>query len=106
MRDQLDINFGLSEADKKRLADAEKLKEAQDAEKKRAEELHNIYQGIGDTIADGVVDALKGAVDGTQSLAEAANNMLNDLANQMLQVARNMLFFGNLSGISPGEVES
>ncbi len=77
---------------------ADALKKQQDAEKKRAEELRNVYQGIGDTIADGVVDALKGAVNGTQSLAEAATNMLNDLANQMLQLARNMLFFGNLTG--------
>ena len=77
---------------------ADALKKQQDAEKKRAEELRNVYQGIGDTIADGVVDALKGAVNGTQSLAEAATNMLNDLANQMLQLARNMLFFGNITG--------
>jgi|TARA_R100000081_G_scaffold19428_1_gene8177 tape measure domain-containing protein len=80
----------------KRQADAKA--KAQAAEKKRIEELHNIYQGIGDTIADGVVNALKGAVTGTQSLAEAATNLLDDLANQLLQVARNMLFFGNLTG--------
>jgi len=77
---------------------ADQKKKAQEAEKKRAEELKGIYQGIGDTIADGVVDALKGAVQGTTTLAEAATNMLNDLANQLLQVARNMLFFGNLTG--------
>ena len=77
---------------------ADEKAEAQAAEKKRAEELKSIYQGIGDTIADGVVDALKGAVDGTQSLAEAGSNMLNDLANQLLQVGRNMLFFGNMGG--------
>ena len=101
-REQLQINYDAqvaaeerAKADKKR---ADDLAKAQAAEKKRAEELRNVYQGIGDTIADGVVDALKGAVTGTQSLAEAATNMLNDLANQMLQVARNMLFFGNITG--------
>ena len=77
---------------------ADALRKAQEEEKKRADELKNVYQGIGDTIADGVVDALKGAVQGTTTLAEAATNMLNDLANQLLQVARNMLFFGNLTG--------
>ena len=77
---------------------ADEKKAAQEAEKQRAAELKSIYQGIGDTIADGVVDALKGAVDGTQSLAEAASNLLNDLANQMLKLARNMIFFGNLTG--------
>ena len=98
LRDQLDINFGLSKEDKERLANAKKLKDAQDAEKKRADELKGIYQGIGDTISDGVVNALKGAVTGTQSLAEAATNMLNSLIDQMLQLATNMLLFGNITG--------
>lgn len=93
--DQQDATQALIDKNKN-LAD-EKQK-AQEAEKKRVEELNGIYQGIGDTIADGVVDALKGAVQGTTTLAEAATNMLNDLANQLLQVARNMLFFGNLTG--------
>ena len=93
--DQQDATQALIDKNKK-LADDKK--KAQDAEKKRAEELKNVYQGIGDTIADGVVDALKGAVTGTQSLAQAATNLLNDLANQMLQLARNMLFFGNIAG--------
>jgi tape measure domain-containing protein len=98
LRDQLDINFGLSKEDKERLANAKKLKDAQDAEKKRAEELKNVYRGIGDTIANGVVSALKGAVTGTQSLAEAATNMLNSLIDQLLQVAVNMALFGQVTG--------
>jgi len=36
-------------------------------------------------------------------LADAATSLLNDLGNQMLQLARNMLFFGNLTGsLAPG----
>ena len=77
-------------------------KKAQDEEAQRAEQLKNIYQGIGDTIADGVVNALKGAVDGTTSLADAATSLLNDLANQMVQLARNMVFFGNITGTLAG----
>jgi len=98
LRDQLDVNFGLTQADKDRIQAAKHLKEQQDAEAKRAEKLAQQYQGIADTLADGVVNALKGAVDGTTSLADAATNMLNDLTNQLLQVARNMLFFGNMTG--------
>ena len=60
--------------------------------------MQSVYQGIGDTIADGVVGALKGAVDGTMSLAQAATTLLNDLSNQMLQIARNILFYGNITG--------
>jgi len=103
LRDQLDINFGLSESDTKRIDDAKKLKDLQDEQAKQAEQLQGIYQGVGDTIADGVVNALKGAVTGTTSLAQAATSLLDDLANQMLQIARNMLFFGNLTGsLVPG----
>ena len=77
---------------------AEDLKKAQEAEAERIKQLAQRYQGIADTIANGVVDALKGAVMGTQTLAESASNLLNNLANDLLMVAKNMLFFGNLSG--------
>lgn len=78
--------------------EAKRLKKLQEQERKRAEELRNLYQGIGDTISNGVVEALQGAVRGTTSLAEAATNMLNRLADQMFQLAANMLFFGNITG--------
>lgn len=97
--EQQDATKAITEENKKQ-ADAKA--KAQQEEKKRAEELKNVYQGIGDTIADGVTNALKGAVDGTTSLADAATSLLNDLANQMLQVARNMLFFGNITGTLAG----
>lgn len=97
--EQQDATKALTEENEKQ-ADAKA--KAQQEEKKRAEELKNVYQGIGDTIADGVTNALKGAVDGTKSLADAATSLLNDLANQLLQVARNMLFFGNISGTLTG----
>jgi len=93
--EQQDATAAITEENKKQ-ADAKAAAQAE--EKKRAAELQSVYQGIGDTIADGVVNSLKGAVDGTTSLAEAATNLLDDLANQLLQVARNMLFFGNLTG--------
>jgi len=103
LRDQLEIIFGLTQADKDRIQAAKELKEQQDAEAARVQKLAQQYQGIADTLANGVVDALKGAVDGTTSLAQAATNLLNDLGNQMLQLARNMLFFGNITGsLVPG----
>ena len=103
LRDQLEIIFGLTQADKDRIQAAKELKEQQDAEAARVQKLAQQYQGIADTLANGVVNALKGAVDGTTSLAQAATNLLNDLGNQMLQLARNMLFFGNIAGsLVPG----
>ena len=93
--EQQDATKAITEENKKQ-ADAKA--KAQAEEKKRADELKSVYQGIGDTIADGVTNALKGAVDGTKSLADAATSLLSDLANQLLQVARNMIFFGNITG--------
>lgn len=99
LHEQQDATKAITEENKKQ-ADAKA--KAQKEEKKRAKELKNVYQGIGDTIADGVVNALKGAVDGTTSLADAATSLLNDLTNQMVQLARNMVFFGNITGTLAG----
>lgn len=98
LRDQLDVNFGLSQADKDRIEQAKELKKAQDAERIRVEELNQKYQQIGDTISTNVVDALRGAVRGTKSLAEVATDMLNNIIDQMLQLAVNMALFGNVGG--------
>ena len=82
-------------ADKQR-ADA-KLK-ADNDEKKRLEQIRGIYQGIGDTISDGVVNSLKAAIDGTKSFGETVTDVFTDLQNQLLQLIRNQIFFGNLTG--------
>jgi len=82
-------------ADKER-ADAKAKADA--AEKKRLEQIRGIYQGISDTIADGVVNSLKAAIDGTKSFAEVVTGVFTDLQNQLLQLIRNQIFFGNLTG--------
>ena len=93
--EQQDITAGLLKQQEDRKKAAEELAEA---EAKAAEELNAVYQQIGDTISSGVVDALKGAVDGTTSLADAATKMLDGLIDQMLTLATNMLIFGNMGG--------
>ena len=82
-----------------RLKDAAEAKAKADAaEKKRLEQIRGIYQGISDTIADGVVNSLKAAIDGTKSFAEVVTGVFTDLQNQLLQLIRNQIFFGNLTG--------
>ncbi len=93
--EQQDATKALTE-ENKRQADAKK--KAQEEEKKRADELKSVYQGIGDTIANGVVNTLKGAVQGTTSLAEAATSLLDSLLDQMLKILTNLVLFGNLTG--------
>lgn len=64
---------------------------------KRAEQLNNLYAGIGQTIETGVVDMITAATDKTKSLAEAASNTLRSLANQLLRFGINAAL-GGLGG--------
>ena len=87
-------------AEEKAAADA-KLK-ALKAEQAEAQRLQQIYGQIGSTISSGVVGMLEAAFDSTKSLADAALNMLQNLANQLLQVAVNSTLFGVFGGGSFG----
>jgi hypothetical protein len=88
---------------KKSQEDAEKAaKAAADEQKKQAEQMRQLFEGIGASIRDGVISAIKGAIDGTKSLREVAVNLLNDIANQLLKFAVNMALFGVGSGFGSG----
>tara|TARA_R100000278_G_scaffold80247_1_gene62007 strand:- start:227 stop:2164 length:1938 start_codon:yes stop_codon:yes gene_type:complete len=93
--EQQDATKAITE-ENKRQADAKK--KAQDEEAKRLEQIRGIYQGIGDTISDGVVNSLKAAIDGTKSFGETVTDVFTDLQNQLLQLIRNQIFYGNLTG--------
>lgn len=113
LRDQLQTLFDqkvttkeLIQQDKDR---ADALKKAQEEEAKRAEKLQGIYDSIGSTIADGVVNAINAAVDKTKSLAEVAMDTLNNIAQMLLRLGINTLLqstglsiFTNLPGFARG----
>jgi tape measure domain-containing protein len=67
-----------------------------------AEQMKQVYSDIGMSIKSGVVDSIKGAIDGTKSLGEVAANVLSNIANKILDVALNMAFFGAMSGTGTG----
>ena len=99
IRDIMKDTKGLSEEDVR-------LKlESINADKKRleeAEQLKQLYSDIGMSIKDGVVQAIQGAIDGTKTLREVAVNLLNSIANQLLQIAVNLALFGVASGTGSG----
>ena len=64
--------------------------------------MKQIYTDIGMTIKSGVVDAIQGAVDGTKSLGQVANDVLKSIANKVLDVAINFALFGAMSGTGTG----
>ena len=71
-----------AQAEKDRADAADRALKAQQAE---AERLERIYGGIGQTISTGIVDALTGAKNATQSLGD----MLRNVANQFLKLGVN-----------------
>lgn len=81
-------------------AEDERQLKAKQALQKEVQRLDAIYGQLGQTIATGVTDMIMAAVDSTKSLAEVASNMLNNLANQLMQVAVNTLLFSVFPGSS------
>lgn len=67
-----------------------------------AEQLKQLYADVGMSIKSGVVDAIQGAIDGTKSLQQVAVDLLNSIANKLLDVAVNMALFGTMSGTGTG----
>lgn len=68
----------------------------------QAEQLKAVYSDIGMSIKSGIVDSIKGAVDGTKSLGEVAANVLSNISSKLLDVAINMALFGAMSGTGTG----
>ncbi len=76
----------------------DKLKKKIEETKTETDKLDGAFAKIGDTLATGVSDALVGVVNGTRSLADAARNLLSDIANQFLRLGINTLLFSAFGG--------
>ena len=89
LRDQLQANFDLGAAERKRVADGKAADDAKEAALKRqqaeAQRLQQLFGGIGQTISDGIVDSLMQA----KSVTEALSSTLQNVAKQMLVLGVN-----------------
>ena len=54
----------------------------------------NISKELGDTLEQGLVENIKGAINGTQTFGEAMGNVLNNLKNKLMDRALSNLFSG------------
>ena len=54
----------------------------------------NISKELGDTLEQGLVENIKGAINGTQSFGQAMTNVLNGLKNKLMDRALSNLFGG------------
>ena len=73
--------------------------EAQKALETQGEKMDKLYEGIGQSIQTGIVDALTAAVEGTKSLADVASQVLRQVASILLQFGVNTAL-GGIPGLS------
>ena len=77
----------------------EVLKEQVDA----AKELEGVFNELGAEIKDSMVDGLKSAIKGTQSLGEAVSGILSNISDKLLDIGLDMAFKGmNLPFMAKG----
>jgi len=57
-------------------------------------DMNQLYKGIGQTIENGIVDAIDGAIKGTQTLGEVATSVFNQIASQLLKMGVSSLLGG------------
>jgi tape measure domain-containing protein len=88
LRDQLDINFGLTKKDEERIEAAKILKQQQDT-------LNKLYEQTGQTISTAIVDSLMQA----KSVTEALGGALQNIGRQLAQLGINTLLKSTGLGI-------
>ena len=66
----------------------EKLKKLQ-REETQVKNIASLYKDIGDSVKDGLVDAIDAAIAGTKSLGEVAGSVLRDIGRTILQYGIN-----------------
>ena len=64
-------------------------------------ELNAVYQQIGQTIEDGIVNAIEGAIQGTKTLGQVASSVFNQIASQLLRIGVNTALSGFFPGLFP-----
>jgi len=80
-----------------------KQKENIDKNKEAAEKLKEQYRQIGQETRQGLVENLKEAINGSQTLGEALSNVLNNLKNKLLDIALNKAISGIGNMLSGGK---
>jgi len=88
--------------------DLKDLKKDLDDANDKTNQLSDAFKKVGDKIATGVSDALHDAVMGTKSLGEAARNILQGIASDLLRLGINTMLksfggpFASLTGFASG----
>lgn len=73
-------------------ANANFLLDIQDLQTQKLREQNQVALELGQTIRTGLIDGIKGAINGTQTFGQAMTNVLNNLKNKLMDKALNNLF--------------
>ena len=86
------------ELKKKEVEQAVRAIAAAEKQLEQQQKLENLYQSIGRSIEDGIVDAIQGAIDGTKTLGDVARSVFSQIQRSLIQFGVNSL----LTGLFPG----
>ena len=64
----------------------------------QVQKLRDLYKGVAQTIEDGLVNAIQGAIDGTKSLGDVARSVFGEIQRSLLRFGVNSLL-GGIPGI-------
>jgi tape measure domain-containing protein len=76
---------------KQETEEEKKKREQREKEKQKANELKDLYKGIGDTVEDGIVASLSAGIDALLNGTKDLDDALKDIAKGVLQEIANML---------------
>ena len=86
------------ELKKKEVEQAVRAIAAAEKQLEQQQKLNNLYQSIGMSIENGIVDAIQGAIEGTKTLGEVARSVFSQISRSLIQFGVNSL----LGSIFPG----
>jgi len=86
------------ELKKKEVEEAVRAIAAAEKQLEQQQKLNNLYQSIGMSIENGIVDAIQGAIDGTKTLGDVARSVFAQIQRSLIQFGVNSL----LTSIFPG----
>ena len=96
------IMLGTSGLDEQEVTNTLKKIDALKQQLTAAQELKALYSDIGTTIKSSVIEGIQGTIDGTKRLQDVATDLLNKIADKLLDVATNLALFGSISGTGSG----
>ena len=86
------------EKNRQAIDDAIRALAAAEAQEVQAQKLKDLYKSIGQSVEDGLVSAIQGAIDGTKTLGDVARSVFSQIQRSLIRFGVNSL----LTGLFPG----